>query len=98
MAIDGKWKVITNTPMGAQEGTADLQTSGGSLTGTVTSMFGDVAIEDGKVDGDEASWTLNITSPMAMSLKHKATFSGDTVKGEVELGMFGKSTFTGTRL
>lgn len=98
MAIDGKWKIVTKTPMGPQEATADVQVSGGVLTGEVSSALGDSKIEDGRVEGDKASWTVNVTSPMALSLKYEGTFSGDTVSGDVELGMFGKSTFAGQRV
>lgn len=97
MSIDGTWKIIAKTPMGDQESTAVVATSGGVLTGTVSSMFGAVPIEDGKIDGDKATWTLNVTSPFQLSLKHEATFSGDTVSGEVDTGMFGKSSFTGVK-
>lgn len=97
MPIDGTWKIVAKTPMGDQESTADVETSGGVLTGTVSSMFGEVPIEDGKIDGDKATWTLHVTSPFQLTLKHEAVFSGDTVSGEVDTGMFGKSSFTGVK-
>ena len=34
MAVDGTWKLVVNTPMGAQESTLVVQSSGGTLTGT----------------------------------------------------------------
>lgn len=98
MAIDGKWKIVTKTPMGPQEATADVLVTGGVLTGDVSSALGDAKIEDGRVEGDQARWTVNVTSPMALTLKYKGIFSGDTVSGDVELGMFGKSTFSGQRV
>lgn len=97
MSIDGTWKIIAKTPMGDQESTAVVATSGEALTGTVSSMFGSAPIEDGKIVGDTATWTLNLTAPLQLSLKHRATFSGDTVTGEIDMGMFGKSSFTGVK-
>jgi hypothetical protein len=85
--------------MGDQVATAAVTTSGSDLSGTVSSgMFGSAPIEDGRIDGDKACWTLNISSPMQLTLKHEAVFAGDTVTGEVDLGMFGKSSFSGSRV
>ena len=35
MSADGKWDVTMNSPMGAQQATLTLATSGSTLTGTV---------------------------------------------------------------
>lgn len=99
MSVDGTWKIVMKTPMGDQEATAQVATSGSILTGTVSSgMLGSAPIEDGRIEGDKAWWTVNISQPMQLTLKLEATFSGDAVDGEVELGMFGKSSFTGRRV
>src|SRR5581483_3583767 len=34
MAVDGKWEIVINSPMGAQKATLDLATEGNSLTGS----------------------------------------------------------------
>ena len=36
MAVDGKWEITINSPMGAQKATLDFATSGDTLTGVLT--------------------------------------------------------------
>ena len=51
----------------------------------------------GAVNGDEASWSIDITSPMPMTLSFKGKVDGDKLAGTVTLGAFGDSTFMGER-
>jgi len=97
MAIDGKWNLTVNTPMGAQSSTLEVTSSGATLTGTQAGAQGAQAINDGAVNGDEASWSIDITSPMPMTLSFKGKVSGDSLSGSVTLGPFGDSTFMGER-
>ena len=97
MAIDGKWNLTVNTPMGAQTSTLEVASSGSSLTGTQGGAQGSQAIENGAVNGDEATWSIDITSPMPMTLTFKGKVSGDQLSGAVTLGPFGDSTFQGER-
>jgi len=97
MAVDGQWKIIVDSPMGAQEATATLATEGSVLTGTAVSSFGSATLEDGLIEGDRASWTIHMTAPFPMVLKYEATFAGDSVSGQVDVGMFGKVPFRGSR-
>ena len=98
MAIDGQWKIIVDSPMGPQEATATLAVQDGVLTGEAISPFGPAHIEDGAVEGDRATWTINMTAPFPMALKYEALFSGDQVAGSVDTGMFGKVPFKGSKL
>jgi hypothetical protein len=98
MAVDGTWKLTVNTPMGAQESTLTLKADGATLTGTQSAPSGDSgAIMDGKVNGNAVSWKASITKPMALTLEFSGTVNGDAISGSVKLGMFGSSTFSGTR-
>jgi|SRR5579871_327612 len=97
MPIDGIWALTIETPIGRQESTLEAQTSGGALTGTQSVPDGSHPIADGVADGDDASWSVSITSPMPMTLEFKGTVQGDTMTGSVKLGSFGDSTFTGVR-
>ena len=97
MSADGTWNTTMNTPMGAQQGTLELATDGGTLTGKLGGPQGEIEIQEGTVDGDNLSWKADITSPMAMTLEFTATVSGDEISGDVKLGSFGNATFTGTR-
>ena len=35
MSVDGTWNSTMNTPMGAQQGTMEIQTDGNTLTGVM---------------------------------------------------------------
>ncbi len=97
MSADGTWNTTMNTPMGAQQGTLELKTDGGNLTGTLSGAQGTIELQDGAVDGDSLSWKADITSPMAMTLEFTATVDGDSISGNVKLGAFGNASFSGTR-
>lgn len=94
MSFDGKYSVTIQTPMGAQTGTITLTQSGDDLTGQMIAASGETAeIKNGKVDGDKASWEVDITTPMPMTLGFDGTKNGDNIGGSVSLGAFGQSTF-----
>ena len=97
MSADGTWNTTMNTPMGAQNGTLTLATSGATLTGKLSGPQGELDLQDGKVEGDNVSWKASITSPMAMTLEFSAKVEGDAITGNVKLGAFGNASFTGTR-
>ena len=97
MSADGTWNTTMNTPMGAQNASVTLATDGDTLTGTMKGPQGELAVEDGKVDGNSLSWKASVTTPMAMTLEFTATVDGDSLSGDVKLGAFGNATFTGTR-
>ncbi len=96
-AADGNWKITINTPMGAQEVTANITTSGDTFTGRTEGRMGSQEIQ-GKVAGDTLTWSANITNPMPMQLDFQATVSGDTMTGNVKLGAFGNAPLSGTRV
>jgi len=98
MAVDCTWKLVVNTPMGTQESTLVISSSGATLTGTQSAGSGEGRpIDEGTVDGDEISWKASISKPMPMTLEFSGTVDGDTLTGQVKLGMFGKAPFSGTR-
>ena len=97
MAVDGKWMLKIKTPMGEQSGTLELKADGASLTGTMSGNMGSVAIENGSVAGEAVKWSAKVTSPMPITLEFDGKVAGDTLNGNVKLGAFGTSTFTGAR-
>jgi hypothetical protein len=97
MSADGSWKITINTPMGAQEVTATITTSGDTFTGKTEGRMGSQDVS-GKVSGDTLTWSANITSPMPMTLDFTAKVSGDTMDGTVKLGAFGNAPMTGVRV
>src|SRR5215831_19762900 len=98
MAVDGTWKLTVNTPMGTQESTLVLASSGAALTGTQAAASGESRpIDGGTVNGNAVSWKTSIAKPMALTLEFNGTVTGDQMSGSVKLGMFGTQSFSGTR-
>jgi hypothetical protein len=83
--------------MGVQTGTLVLTINDNELSGSMQSPQGEMAIADGKADGDNLSWNTSITSPMPMTLEFSAAVAGDEITGSVKLGTFGNADFKGTR-
>ena len=97
MAIDGTWEITINSPMGAQKAKLELAASGGALTGTQHAQGSSQPVANGKVDGNNVSWSANITTPMPMTLEFTGAVEGDALKGSVKAGAFGSFPFSGTR-
>ena len=97
MAVDGKWEIVINSPLGAQKATLDIATNGSALTGTQQAAQGSGPLENGKVDGNNVTWSAKITSPMPLTLDFTGTVDGDKLSGSVKAGSFGSFPFTGNR-
>jgi hypothetical protein len=95
--VDGTWDTVTHSPMGDQKATLTVTSAGDSFTGTYAGAMGSTEINDGKVNGDTLTWSLNITVPMPMTLTCEATVDGDAIKGTVTAGAFGSFPMEGTR-
>ena len=80
--IDGKW--VAQVPgQGGQtrETTFTFKADGGKLTGTVSSMQGEVAIEDGTIKGDDISFTQTFERQgNKIKLVYTGKVSGDEIK------------------
>jgi hypothetical protein len=83
--------------MGAQKVTLTLKASGNTLTGSQAGAQGTMDISEGKVDGNNVSWSANITSPMPMKLETTGTVEGNKISGNVKAGAFGSFPFSGER-
>ena len=98
MAVDGKYNVEIDTPMGKQEAELTLKTDGAQLSGSMSSPMGTLEFSGGKVDGDNVSWDMEIEGPMGkMNLTYNLKVSGDDISGEVKAGDFGSSPLKGKR-
>ena len=94
--VEGRWNITIKTPMGEKSGVLDLKTEGSALTGSMSDADHYADISDGKVQGNQLSWSAKITKPMRMSLKFTATVEADHISGAAK-HLLGKATFTGTR-
>jgi len=98
MAVDGKWEIVINSPLGAQKATLDIATDGTALTGTQQAAQGSGPLENGKVDGNNVAWSAKISSPMPLTLDFIGTVNGDKLSGSVKAGAFGSFPFNGNRV
>lgn len=94
--IEGKWNITLKTPIGDRSGVLQLKTDGPVLTGSLSDGEHFAQITDGKVAGNELSWSATITKPMHMKFKFAAILDGDRISGTAK-HLLGKASFTGTR-
>ena len=94
----GTWNCVVKSPLGDQASVLTVNDHGdGSWSGTNAGSLGALACDNGKIDGDRISWTMDMTAPMPMTLECEATIAGDTLTGGAKAGMFGTFPMTGTR-
>jgi hypothetical protein len=96
MSADGTWKTTINSPMGVQQGTLTIKTSGDTFTGSMASAQGTQDVS-GKVAGDTLTWGSKLTQPFPIDLEFTVTVTGDTMEGSVKAGSFGSSPLKGER-
>ena len=74
----------------------EFNEDGAQLTGSLSDGEHYAAITDGKIAGNQLSWSAKITKPMKMNFKFTATIDADRISGDAR-HLLGKATFTGTR-
>lgn len=95
--VDGSYDCVTKSPMGDQKSVFSVSSDGGSFTGQNAGTMGSLDVENGKVDGNTLTWTMNMKVPMPMTLECEATIDGDTLTGTIKAGAFGSMAMNGTR-
>ena len=99
--VTGKWTAQVPGRGGeTREQTFNFKQDGAQLTGTISGFQEDMPIEDGKVEGDNISFTVTFPFGGGMKMLFKGTVSGDEIKmtREREGGGRGPSEFTATRV
>jgi hypothetical protein len=97
MSVDGSYDCVTKSPMGDQKSVFTVKSEGDSFTGSNAGAMGALDVENGKVDGNKLTWTMNMKVPMPMTLECEATIDGDALTGTIKAGAFGSMAMTGTR-
>lgn len=95
--VGGSYDCVTKSPMGDQKSVFTVNVDGDSFTGSNSGAMGALDVENGKVDGNKLSWTMNMKVPMPMTLECEATIDGDTLTGSIKAGPFGSMPMNGTR-
>jgi hypothetical protein len=85
--VSGKWKASFTTPDGqTRENVFTFKVDGDKLTGTVAGARGEAPIADGKVKGDEVSFSVTRSfGDQQMKMLYKGKVSGDEIKFTVEV-------------
>ena len=95
-AVDGKWALTFDTPMGSLDASATFKTEGEELTGTLESQAGSTSFK-GTVQGSAFSFVMNVTTPNGdMSIQMDGEVDGDNIKGTFDFGQ-GVGTWSGKR-
>ncbi|HYM11283.1 MAG TPA: hypothetical protein VEU62_11150 [Bryobacterales bacterium] len=80
--VSGKWKAEFTSPDGQQRvNTFTFKMEGGKLTGTVAGSQDDTPIRDGKISGDDISFSAD--RPFG-TFTYKGKVSGNEIKFNVE--------------
>lgn len=86
--VTGNWKATAEGPNGAMERTFVFKAEGAKLTGeTVSSVVGKSEITEGKIDGDNLSFVINVKfqdNEMKLNYKGKVV-NKDEIKLTVDL-------------
>ncbi len=69
MSVAGTYECVTKTPMGDQKSDMTITVDGDTFTGTNAGAMGSMSMDNGKVDGNTLTWSMNMTVPMPMTLE-----------------------------
>lgn len=96
--FNGKWTAEVEGRMGTQTLTFDFHVDGSKLTGTVTSPRGSNEISDGKIDGDNISFTqvMNFNGN-EFKINYTGKAEGETIKFTRQMGEHPSVNFVAKR-
>lgn len=94
---DGTWNIVIATPIGRQEVTLTITTDGSTLTGTAQTNAELVALDNGALDGDAFSCSVDLKKPFPMTVTYTLTVDGDAISGTAKAGPFPASKVVGAR-
>ena len=85
--ITGTWKGTAETPVGKVQRTFNFKVDGSKLTGESTSdVLGSSIIQDGKVDGDTVTFTIDVTiQGNQAKANYTGKIEGDQIKMSVKV-------------
>jgi len=96
--MEGRWELAVDTPMGRRVLDLDLKVSGNEAFGTLnTDMNNNVQIVDGKVNGNELTFSAFLNTPAgATNTMTTVRISDDTATGTVSTS-FGTFSVNGLK-
>ena len=83
--VAGKWTASFETQIGTQNYTYDFKVNGDKLAGQAKSQFGDTAITEGTVKGDQITFVENLDfQGQPVRIAYTGKVSGDEIKFKME--------------
>ncbi len=98
MSVAEKYDITVHTMQGPQMLTLEFDHRDVVLKGKAHTLFGPIEMEDTTITGNNLTWTLKVTSPMAMSIDCEAEVDGDCISGWATMGGWMRSPFEGHRV
>jgi hypothetical protein len=96
--VNGKWTATQTFGDRTIESTMTFKAEGTKLTGTVSGRRGDTEIQDGKIEGDNISFTVKRqTQKGDFTSNYKGTVAGDEIKFKMSMSDR-ESEFTAKRV
>jgi hypothetical protein len=96
--VTGKWTAAIDTQIGIQNYTYDFKVDGDKLTGRAKSQFGDTAITEGTVKGDEVSFVENLDfQGQSLRITYTGKVSGEEIKFTRKVADVATEEFVATR-
>jgi imidazolonepropionase-like amidohydrolase len=96
--IGGSWAMRVNSPQGPLDVTMTIEQTGADFSGSMASMMGTTAVDDGRVSGRSITWTSVIQlGGQSVTLSYRGEVDGNRMTGSATLGSFGTATFTAER-
>jgi hypothetical protein len=96
--VTGKWTAAIDTQVGIQNYTYEFKVDGEKLTGRAKSQFGDTAITEGTVKGDEISFVENLDfQGQPLRITYTGKVSGEEIKFTRKVGEVATEEFVAKR-
>jgi phage repressor protein C with HTH and peptisase S24 domain len=89
--------VTIDTPIGTIAAVFDISDNDGSIQGVGRTDKESVDFYDVVADGDQLTWSQDVTTPMKLTLKFAVTVDGDSMVGTSKAGFLPASKLQGTR-
>jgi hypothetical protein len=84
--VDGKWTGNMATPNGDVPVNFTFKAEGAALSGTTTGPDGDIKIADGKVDGNNVSFSVSFDfGGMPFTMNYKGVVAKDQIKFTIDV-------------
>lgn len=98
MAVNGKYNVTVETPMGTGTGNITFKSEGTIVTGVFQSQFGDLNFA-GTVEGENVKFSGTMPSPMGgnLTLTFNLKVTPTDLSGSIDLGGFGVAPIRGQK-